>query len=102
MPLFRRRRGGHGSSLPTFSFDGDPDVTQQPCTCCSGMRTRSIGFVLRDNAPFAAYWLFWYPEHNEAWLDATLGYWDEPTYTHQYTFGCRIGAIDGHARLAPW
>ena len=90
MPLFRRK--------PRFAFEDEPTVETKPCQCCNGTSVQSQAVVRRGGDVFALYWLVWYPEHNEGWLDAALG----PQQLHhpdRVTFGCRIGAIEG--QVAP-
>jgi hypothetical protein len=50
--------------------------------------------VLRDGGAYAVYWAAWYPHEAEAWVDVTLGSWQEPDYPDNVTFGCRIGIVN--------
>jgi hypothetical protein len=100
MPFFRRPRPPQVQGSQLSYDEGYPTVESRPCDCCAGTDTQTIGIVLRDGEPFAAYWMVWYPENNEAWLDAAIGSWEEPDYADHVTFGCRIGAVDGQVEPA--
>lgn len=100
MGIFRRitrivSSEGAGVGRGVLSFDGAPEQARK--TVGDGHeQVRSVGYVNRDGGAHAAYWLFWYPHADEAWLDATLGTWEDG-FPRQATFGCRIGAVQGTA-----
>jgi hypothetical protein len=80
-----------------FSFDGESQRRESQCASCGHPHEGVTGFVLRDDYAYAVYFADWYPHEDEAWRDIVLGSFDEPDYTDQVTFGCRIGHVDGQA-----
>lgn len=58
--------------------------------------TRVTGFLLRDGDAYAIYFASCYHhDGHEVWIDAVFAAtWDEDV-ADRYTFGCRVGAIDG-------
>lgn len=91
MPSLLARLLTRALRLKPFSFDAPPQVGTQGCDCCAAVHTTSRGVVLSGEVPFAMYWLAWYPEHDEAWLDVTLGSFAEPDFADHVTFGSRFG-----------
>jgi hypothetical protein len=83
-----------------FGFDGEPRVDRRHCEQCGEEHDSAVGLVLRDGRAYAAYWAAWYPHEREAWVDMTLGTWQEPDYPDNVTFGCRIGVFGGQTEPA--
>src|SRR5687768_11475963 len=83
--LFHRARRLQVAMEQLAYDEGYPTVEARPCECCEGTNTQTIGIVLRDGEPLAAYWMVWYPKSNEAWLDAAMGSWQEPAYADHVT-----------------
>ena len=79
-----------------FSFDGDSRQTTRMCSECGRPHESVTGFVLKDDSAYAVYYVDWYPHSNEAYIDVILG-WEDPDYSDNVTFGCRLGEVDGHS-----
>jgi hypothetical protein len=80
----------------TLHFDDGREVVHEECAHCGTPQTRVTGFVLRDGDAYAAYLASCYHhDGHEVWIDATFS----PTWNDgiddRYTFGCRVGPIDG-------
>jgi len=96
MPRFGRRPKQPASTPSVvYSFDGEPTIDSSQCAECAETHATSVGFVLANDSAFAVYWIAWHPYHNEAWLDLTMGSWNEPDYEDHVMFGCRIGPVEG-------
>jgi hypothetical protein len=74
-----------------FSFDGEPIASKVTCNDCGEEHDFAAGFIRRDEGAISAYRANWYPHTEEAFLDVVLGYWEEPDYPNQFTFGAGSG-----------
>jgi hypothetical protein len=80
----------------SYSFDGEPEIKSRTCPDCARSHESVTGFVLKDESAYAIYFADWYPHSVEALIDVVFGAWDDPGYSDQVTFGCRIGGVQGH------
>jgi hypothetical protein len=79
-----------------LAFDGGRDVVSTVCDDCGAPQTRITGFVLRDGGAYAVYFASCYHhDGHEVWIDAIFSpTWLDDVDDH-YTFGCRVGPIEG-------
>lgn len=80
-----------------LAFDDDRDVISDICADCGVPQTRITGLVLRDGDAYAVYFASCYHHGgHEVWIDAIFSpSWADDVDDH-YTFGCRVGPIEGH------
>jgi len=74
----------------------DPRVVELPCEDCGQIMTRVTAWIERDNAPTVAYYASCYHhDGHEVWIDVIFSdAWHEDVDDH-FTFGCRVGRVDG-------
>jgi hypothetical protein len=79
-----------------LAFDGERDVVSTVCDDCGAPQTRITGFVLRDGGAYAVYFASCYHhDGHEVWIDAIFSpTWLDDVDDH-YTFGCRVGPVEG-------
>jgi hypothetical protein len=82
--------------LVTLHFDEGRQVVHEECAHCGTPQTRVTGFVLRDGDAYAIYLASCYHhDGHEVWIDAIFSpTWEEEVHD-RYSFGCRVGSIDG-------
>lgn len=76
-------------------------VVEGTCDHCGQPMTRVTGFVHRDGDACAVYYASCYHhDGHEVWIDAVFSpTWEEGTDDH-FTFGCRVGRVDGQEEPA--
>lgn len=77
-----------------FSFDADRTVRQQRCPGCGREFEHVVAFVMNDGNAFAIYHAQCHDHGGAAapaaWLDITIGSWDEPAFDDQATVSVRV------------
>jgi hypothetical protein len=81
--------------MANFAFD-ERHVAQETCEHCGAPSTRIKGFVLRNGDAYAIYLASCYHhDGHEVWIDVVFS----PTWLDdaddRYTFGCRVGPVEG-------
>jgi hypothetical protein len=67
----------------TLEFEADNEREFGPCPDC-GQRTKRVwGYIYRDDAAFAAYYVEWTPSHRDALFDLIIGEWGESATADQ-------------------
>lgn len=76
-------------------------VAEGTCPDCGKPVTRVTGFIYNDGQAHAVYYASCYHHAgHEVWIDAVFSpTWDEYTDDH-FTFGCRVGSIEGQTEPA--
>ena len=67
----------------TLEFEAANEREFGPCPDC-GQRTKRVwGYIYRDDAAFAAYYVEWTPSHLDALFDLIIGEWGESATADQ-------------------
>jgi hypothetical protein len=79
-----------------LAFDGDRNVVSDFCDHCGAPQTRVAGFLSRDGDAYVVYFASCYHHgQHEVWIDVIFSpTWADDVDDH-YTFGCRVGPIEG-------
>ena len=80
----------------SLELDPDRQVVHGECDHCGTPQTRVTGSLLNAGGAYAIYFASCYHhEGHEVWIDAIFSpTWDDGT-PDRYTFGCRVGPIEG-------
>lgn len=96
----RRSKANRGKPHPysrlgdAITFDGERELGVTTCRSCDASHPTAQGFLLRNNAKFAAYLVSWNPHASEKWIDMSIGSFEDPDYPDQALFACRIGPVE--------
>jgi hypothetical protein len=82
--------------VPLF-LDGDSSVQQQTCSDCGAEYLLVKSFVLDEQGPAAiAFAALHHHGVPEAWMDVVYGSFNgDAADDDRYTFGCRVGPVEG-------
>jgi hypothetical protein len=81
--------------MESLTFE-ERHVTQEICEHCGTPSTRIKGFVLRDGDAYAIYVASCYHhDGHEVWIDVVFSLTWLDDADDRYTFGCRVGAVEG-------
>ncbi|WP_344236837.1 hypothetical protein [Kribbella hippodromi] len=71
-------------------------VRESVCQHCGRSKTVVTGFMYRDGDAYVVYYASCYDHDGpEVWIDVVFSPNWEDDAAGRYTFGCRIGAVDG-------
>jgi hypothetical protein len=83
------------SCVPLF-LDGDASVERKKCSDCGAEYLLVKSFVLDAEGPAAiAFAALHHHGVAEAWMDVIFGCFEGDVTDDRYTFGCRVGPVDG-------